>query len=258
MARGASAQVPIVLPEEPAASVSLSLRVQALYEQGKHLESLALLKEHLGRTRSDYPVWVLAARAALMLGYGNADPDSTKAWLHQAIEYGEEAKALDPDGEDGRYVTLAARGRLALAEGLPDRARLARTIEGEARDLLAIDSLHAGAHNALGRIYFEVSRLSRVERFFGRAWLGGDLLGRASWESAEYHLRRAVELQPERNFHHLDLGALLVARKRYDEARVELTKALEVPLETPEQMGFRKDARRLLDEIDRHGGGGTS
>ncbi len=159
------------------------------------------------------------------------------------------AQALNPAGENGRYVTLAARGRLALTDRPIEEAHLGREVEREALALLALDSLNAGAHNALGKVYFEIARLSRFQPFIARAWLGGGIMKRASWKAAEYRLRRAVELQPDRNYYHLDLGALVPARGRLNEARSELQEALEVPLETPQQEGFRNEARALLDRI---------
>ncbi|MHB1861436.1 MAG: hypothetical protein ACYCVL_00575 [Gemmatimonadaceae bacterium] len=248
-AGAAAAQVPVAPPAAPPVVDSLALRVQTLYKEGKQLESLELLKGHLGHAPSDYLAWVASARAALVLGYAEPDPDSAKAWLHRSIAYGEGAQALNPGGEDGRYVTLAAKGRLALIEGPIEEAHLGREVEHEALALLAIDSLNAGAHNALGKVYFEIARLSRFQRFIAHAWLGSGIINRASWKAAEYHLRCAVELQPDRNYYHLDLGALLLARGRIAEARSELQRTLEVPLETPQQQGFRNEARVLLGRI---------
>lgn len=248
----------VVPPAEAQMRDSLTVRVDSLYKKGKQLESLELLQTHVGHAPGDYGAWVMAARAALALGFADPDPDSAKAWLHRSITYGEGAQALDSAGEQGRYVTLAARGRLALVSGPVESAHLGREVEREALALLAIDSLHAGAHNALGKLYFEVARRSRFERFIARGWLGGDLIHHATWKAAEYHLRRAVELEPTRNFYHLDLGALLLARGRLDEARNELEKTLQVPLETPQQAGFRTEARALLKEIDARTGHDTT
>ena len=245
-----SAQAGVVMPNELAPSVSVALRVDELYRKGEYRESLALLEPHLGSSPSDYLAWVMASRDALALGYADPEPDSARAWLRRSITFGEGALALDAQGVDGQYVTLAAKGRLALISGSRDRARLGAEVERESLALLAIDSLYAGAHNAVGRFYFEVAKLSRIERFFARAWVGGEVVSRATWEAAERHLRRAVELQPERNFHHLDLGMLLYERGRIDEARRVLRETLEVPLETPAQEGFRREARQLLQRID--------
>lgn len=247
----ASAQSRVVPPREPQIGDSLVLRVDRLYKEGKQRESLKLLKGHLGQAPGDYAAWVRAARAALALGYADPDPDSAKAWLHRSITYGEGARALDSAGEHGRYVTLAAKGRLALISGRVESAHLGREVAHEALALLAIDSLHAGAHNALGRFYFEIARLSRLERFIATGWIGRDIIGQASWKAAEYHLRRAVALQPEVNYYRFDVGALLFARGRLEEAQSQLRNTLKVPLETPQQEGFRNEARALLKEIER-------
>ncbi len=248
------AQTHGALPPEPPALDSLALRVQTLFQQGRQRESLDLLQPHLGKADSDYLPLVLAARAALALGYADPAPDSARAWLGRAISYGEEAQSVFPAGEDARYVTLAAKGRLALISSPIQEARLGREVEREALALLAMDSTYAGADNALGRVYLEIARLSWVERLMARPWLGGGIIGRASWRAAEYHLRRAIELEPGRNFYHLDLGRLLLDRDRLAEARGELEQALTVPLETPQQQGFRSEARALLGEIDRREG----
>lgn len=250
----APAQTHGALPPQPPAIDSLSLRVQALYTLGKQQESLQLLAPHLGNAPGDYLPLVLAARAALVLGYADQNADSAKAWFHRAIAYGQRAQLLDSAGEDARYVTLAAKGRLALIESPIEKARLARQVEREALALLAMDSLYAGAHDALGRVYLEIARLSWVQRVIARAWLGGGIMDRATWKAAEYHLRRAVQLDPNRNFYRLDLASLLLARGRLAEARDELVQTLNVPLETPQQEGFRREARALLDEIARRTG----
>lgn len=247
------AQTTVVTAIPPDTGASLVQRVDSLYRQGNHEESLALLEEQLEASPHDALAETLAAREALLLGIvvSYSSSDEAKAWYYRSVEHGERALAMDSLDDDARYFTLAARGRLALVEGPRERARLGVAVDSAARALLAQDSLHAGAHNALGRLYFEVASLSWVERVFARRWMGGELVARSTWTAAENHLRRAVELQPERNLYQVDLGALYVKRDRLEEARAVLQAALEVPLEIPGQELFRDDARRLLGEIQR-------
>lgn len=252
-AQGSGVRLPTRWANDP-----LVLQVDALYAQGKQRESLEILKGHLGRAPSDYPAWVLAARAALVLGFADKNSGSADAWFNRAITYGDGAQAIDSLGEDGRYATLAARGRLALMGSPIERARLGRQVEREALALLAIDSLHAGAHNALGKVYFAIARLSPIQRFFARAWLGNDPIGRATWKAAEYHLRRTVELQAQWNFYHLDLGEPLLDRNQLHAARCQFRTAESLPLETPQQVGFRKQAQAILDQIGPHSDHGSS
>jgi tetratricopeptide (TPR) repeat protein len=245
---GAGAQVASVDGSGPAL---VTRRADSLYLAGHHEESLALLETYLASSPDDVLVEVMAAREALVLGTVDSYTDAEKAkpWYRRSIEHGERAMAMAPLDENARYVTLAAEGRLALIEGARERARLGVVVDTAARALLAQDSLYAGAHNALGHLYFEVARLSWIERIFARHWMGGDLVSRATWKAAEAHLRRAIELQPERNLYYVDLGALYVKRGRLEEARSVLEEALKVPLEIPAQQLFRDDARRLLDEV---------
>jgi tetratricopeptide (TPR) repeat protein len=244
----------------PQPDAPLAQRVDSLYGRGLHQESLALLDQRIATAPDDYLAHVLAGRAALVLGYGASQTDVPKAkeWLHRAIAYGERAMALQPLGEDGRYITLAAEGRLGLIESGFTKARLAVVVDSAARSLIAQDSMYAGAHNALGRLYLEIRSLSWVERIIARHWLGGELMSRATWEAADHELRRAVELQPGRNLYYADLGRMLIKRDSLDEARAVLQAGLKVPLEFPEEEHFRDEMRRLLARIDRRGADGDS
>jgi tetratricopeptide (TPR) repeat protein len=229
--------------------------VDSLSRAGRHGEALAILEKLLERSRDDYQVEVMAAQEELLYSFLAPDREAAKGLLRRAIPHAQRAMALEPNGEEGRYLNMAATGRLALIESSPqERARLGAVVDSAARSLLEANPLHAGAHNALGKLYSEVADLSWFSRIFARRWLGGDLVSRATWAAAEEHLRRAAELQPGRNFHLLDLGALLAKRGRREEARKVLEAALEVPLETPGQEEFRDQARRILEEIGRQDG----
>jgi tetratricopeptide (TPR) repeat protein len=232
----------------------MALVADSLYRRGEHAESYRRLEAYLERFPGEYLAWVLSARDALVLGYATPDREEAKAWLRRSIEHAGRAKALQPGGVDGLYLGLAAKGQLSLIEGPRTRAQLGAQVAREARALLALDSTYASAHNALGRVYMEVASLSWMERLGARVLMGGDVVGQATWENAERHLRRAVELQPMRNYHVLDLGVLLVHRKRFEEARRVLEQALATPLEVPAQEGYRQDARRWLEKM-REGGG---
>lgn len=247
-------------PRLPELDAPLVQRVDSLYHEGLHKESLTLLDNHLRAHPDDYRAQVLAGRAALALAIGASysDTKEAKMWFHKAIAYGKRALAIEPLGEEGRYITMASEGRLALIEGGPTQARLGAVVDTAARSLLAEDSLNAGAHDALGRLYYEIRTLSWIKRITAKHWLGSKLMSRATWKAAEHELRRAVQLDPGRNRYYVDLGMLLVKRHRFDEARAVLEAGLKVPLHFPEEAHFRDDMRRLLAEIDGHGAKGAS
>lgn len=260
---GAAAQRPVAVPP-PAPlgpigppSASVTEVDDSLFSAGKHEEALDYLEGYLKAHPTDYVAEKLAAREALVLAIAQSasNADSAKQTFRRAISHGKRATAMDSLDEDSRYYTMAAEGRLGLLGGGPsERAHAAVEVDKAARGLLKLDSLNAGAHNALGRLYFEIASLSWVERLFARPLLGGDLISRSNWESAEKQLRRAVQLDPRRNLYLVDLGALLMKRKHFEEARTVLDSAVDLPLEFAGEELFRDRARHLLDEIARQTG----
>lgn len=226
-----------------------ALYADSLYREGEHLASLTYLESVLSAAPDPYPLRILAAREALVLGYVAGRSDEAKRRFAEAIDHGSAALVARPDDTDARYLVLGAKGRLALIEGLPRNLHLGMEVESEALALLSRVPDHAGAHNALGRLYLELASLSFVERLAATPFGGRALISRATWEAAERHLRRATVLDPAKNFHWLDLGHLLALRERDQEARSALETALRIPLEIPAQEGFRREARVWLEDL---------
>ena len=76
----------------------------------------------------------------------------------------------------------------------------------------------------------------------------------ASWENAETHLRRAVELDPDAIVHHLELGRMYLWTDRPVEARTSLLKSRRLPVLGPEDVIFKREAGELLQELEEGGG----
>ena len=58
-------------------------------------------------------------------------------------------------------------------------------------------------------------RLSGLSRFFAKSFLGAGIFGKASWEEAISNMEKAVELDPGRIYHRLELAEIYADRKRY-------------------------------------------
>jgi FimV-like protein len=95
-----------------------------------------------------------------------------------------------------------------LTVGVRDRVKYANEIRALALEALKIDANHPGALHVLGMWNAEVMRLNGFERFFARNFLGGKVFGEASWKEAVANLERAVEVDPERLVHRLDLAEI--------------------------------------------------
>jgi tetratricopeptide (TPR) repeat protein len=219
-----------------------------LYMAGEPEAALDRLRDHLTDEPDDYGALWRAVRSAVVLAIREDDYLEQNAWLDPAIVRGDHAVELRPDGLDGIYWRGVAAGRRAMNAGPGYAVELAGVVYDDAHAILAVDSLHGGAHNMLGKLNFEVMSLSRIKRLIARTFMGNDALDNASWEDAEYHLRRAAELWPDFVLFHFDLARLYEKRGPRELAIRELAHALALPSVRPTDRRFQNQARELLEE----------
>jgi tetratricopeptide (TPR) repeat protein len=174
-------------------------------------------------------------RAAIaLLDQGEQIPDSIESperdsLFARAERLAHRSVAADSNGAEGHFTLAAAVGRASLTMGKKERIRRAKVIRDEALRTIEIDPGHDGAYHVLGRWNAEIMRLSGLSRFFAKSFLGAGIFGQASWEAAIGNLQRAVELDPARIYHRLELARIYADRKRYQEARDQLGRIEALP-----------------------------
>ena len=218
-----------------------------LYTAGEPLLAYERLLELLGDDPTNYDVLWRVARAGVAVGVGREGTRAQNPYLDTALHFGRIAVEQRPDGVLGIYWRAAAAGRRALNAGPRYSLELAQLVYDDAHTLLQMDSLHAGAHNMLGKLNFEVMILSRVQRFIARVWYGSDTVGQMSWANAEAHLTRATELEPDNVLYLYDLGHFYHRRGRHEEAAAALSRALELPASQPVDPMLQEWASALLE-----------
>lgn len=233
-----------------AAVSAVAARVDTLIASGDAAASMAAAEAALARWPDAYELHWRAARAATALSLISHGQEARQDSLYRAaIAHAQAAVDLRPDGLDGLYWRVASKGRLSLSADARGAADLASQIDREARALLALDSLHAGAHNALGRLNLEIMILPRWKRTAGRLILGGALDG-MSWETAERHLFRAVQLEPGNALYVRDLGALHYHLDRPTAARILFERLQDHRGLLPWDEVFRDEARLMLADLE--------
>lgn len=159
-----------------------------------------------------------AAREATALGVTDADPERRKGWLMLAEEAARDAVGVDSLSAGAQYWLAASLGLRADVEGGRTKIALAREAYEVAKRTLELDPDHAGAHHIVGRLHSGAKRLGWASRMIARGLGLGGILDEASWESAEVHMRRAAEAEPETLVNVYELGKLLVEQlERPDE-----------------------------------------
>jgi tetratricopeptide (TPR) repeat protein len=176
--------------------------------------------------------WKLA-RDDYWLG-GHATAAEQRAFYEQGIEAGRKASALQPDRPEGYFWMGANMGALAESFGLRQGIKYRKPIKEALETVLRLDPAfqQGSADRALGRWYFKVPHL-----------FGG------SHKLSEEHLKNSLKYSPQSSASHFFLAELYLDDDRKADARAELQKVLDSPLDpewTPEDAEFKEKARKLL------------
>jgi tetratricopeptide (TPR) repeat protein len=180
--------------------------------------------------------WKLA-RADYWIGTHAAEAEGRK--IHEeGIDAGRKAIAVEPNRPDGYFWMAANMGALAESHGMLQGRKYRKPIKEALETVLRIDPafLQGSADRALGRWYFKVPGL------FG----GSD-------KEAENHLRASLKYNAHSTSSLFFLAEVLLDSGRKADARAELQKVLDAPLDdpewTPENKEYKEKARALLARI---------
>jgi tetratricopeptide (TPR) repeat protein len=176
--------------------------------------------------------WKLA-RADYWLG-GHAPDAERRAFFEQGIDAGRKAAMLEPKRPEGYFWMAANMGALAESFGLRQGIKYRKPIKDALETVLRLDAAfqQGSADRALGRWYFKVPRL-----------FGG------SRAKAEQHLRASLMYNPTSTASHFFLAEVLLDDGRTAEARAELQKVIDAPLDPewiPEDREFKEKAKARL------------
>jgi tetratricopeptide (TPR) repeat protein len=224
-------------------------QADALYFAGQAEEAFELLKAHLLEQPDDYEALWRVARSTLVVGVSVEGNLQQNLWFDEGMRFADRAVSLRPKGIEGRYWRGAVTGRRALNAAAEYGAELAQTAYEDALAILEVDPHHGGAHNILGKIYFEIMSMSRIERWLGRTFVRTDVLRTSSWERAEHHLETAAESWPDWVVFQYDLAELYRKRGREDEAREAYARVVGMPSLHPSDPALQRDAELKLEDL---------
>ena len=236
----------------PAQEAQIARGIEAA-EARRPTDALAYYESALRVDSTNYEANWRAARA--LIDIGKQTPDDRKSAARdslyaQAERYARRAVTANPDGADGHFILSAAIGRASLTKGKKERVQRAAEIRSEALRAIALDPDHDGAYHVLGRWHAEIMRLSGIQRFFAKSFLGGAIFNEASWDKAVENLRKAVSLAPQNIYHRYDLAEVYVDRKEYAKAREQLVRIGELPVKDVMDPTYKAQAAALLKSIE--------
>ncbi len=192
--------------------------------------------DRLKRNPRDFEAAWKLARADYWLGT-HTPGDEGKTLLEDGITAARAAVAVDANRSEGHFWIAANMGALAESHGLRQGLKYRSEIKNELLTVLKLDPAfqQGSADRALGRWYFKVPGL-----------FGG------SNKKSEEHLRKSLTYNPNSSASHFFLAETLLDMDRKADARAELQKVIDSPLDpgwTPEDKEFKEKARKLLSTL---------
>jgi tetratricopeptide (TPR) repeat protein len=184
------------------------------------------------------------------IGESLTDANQKKELFRKGERFARRAVAADSTNGDAWFHLARALGRTALSVGVRDRVRYAVEIRRSAQRSLALHPDHAGALHVLGMWNAEVKRLSGFELFFARNFLGGGVLGQANWKDAVSYMERAVEVDPDRIAHKLDLAGIYATTGEKEKARATYESVISATTRTDfNDPLYKKQAEDALKKL---------
>ncbi|MFC1725860.1 tetratricopeptide repeat protein [candidate division KSB1 bacterium] len=173
--------------------------------------------------------------------------EDKKALYEKGVEFGHKAVALNPDHAEGHLRLAISTGRLALFHGGKTKIRMSKQVKAQIDTVKMLDPDHFLGYYVIGRWHREISGLSFLLKAAAKIIYGG--VPKASKEEAIANFEKTVELNPAFIEGNVALANMYIKKKRYEEARMLLRKAIDSPKMYMNDDDFKKEAEETLEKI---------
>jgi tetratricopeptide (TPR) repeat protein len=217
-----------------AGAISHAQSVDQLLAKGKAFEKKfepkAALEPYLAAEKLEPQNPRILVLIARQYRYLMSDAPTTEEKLrlgHIAEDYSMRAAAAGPNDSDAQLAIGITLGK--MAPYLPSKQQVAASprIKESADKALVLDPRNDTAWHVLGRWNRVLADTNAVKRALAGILFGK--LPKGSYEEAEHDMKKAIELNPNRLMHYIELGRIYAQMGRKDDARFYINKGLEMP-----------------------------
>lgn len=247
-----------LLATAPVAFPPATLRAQspaehvAVGDRERDTNPVAALAHYEAALKSDpnnYDALARGAYAAVEAGKLSNDKDQRTQLYNKGEQMARRAVQVRPADAEGHFALAAALGRRAQTMGSRDRVRFAGEVRAQALEALKYNPRHAGALHVMGMWNAEVMRLNGVSRFMAKNFLGGRVFASASWHDAQRYLEEAVQVEPNRLTHRIDLASVYLDRGDKARAQEQLDFIAAAPVREAGDAQLKREADAMRSRL---------
>ena len=164
-----------------------------------------------------------------------------------ALEYGQRAAALAPNDSDAQLSTAISYGKMLPLMGVKEQIEASRHIKEKADMAIRLNPNNDLAWHVLGRWHRVLSDVSLLKRSMASLAYGG--LPQTTTEEAVKCFEKAIEINPNRLIHYIELGRAYAQMKRVAEARRFIEKGLAMPDVEKDDPDTKRRGRETLAKL---------
>lgn len=164
-----------------------------------------------------------------------------------SLQYAQHAALLAPDLAEAQLSVAISYGKLLPLMGRKEQVETSSRIKNAVDRALDLDPRNDLAWHILGRWNRVLADVSGLKRALAGAIYGG--LPKGSNEEAERCLQRAIELNPTRLMHYVELGRVYAQMGRTDDARRLIDKGLSMPNVDKDDYETKARGRETLAQL---------
>jgi len=164
-----------------------------------------------------------------------------------SLEYANRAATLAPNNAEAQLSPAISYGKMLPFMGSKDQVNAAPRIKAAVDRALELDPTNDNAWHILGRWNRVLADVNGVKRALAKALYGG--LPVTTNEAAEKCLLKAIEINPNRCIHHIELGRIYAEMGRKEEARKCIQDGLAMPNKEKDDPEMKEIGRQLLQKL---------
>jgi tetratricopeptide (TPR) repeat protein len=164
-----------------------------------------------------------------------------------ALDYSVRAAAAGPQDAEAQLATAITLGKMLPILPTKEQVAASPRIKASVDKALALNPKDDTAWHVLGRWNRVLADVNSVKRALATVIYGG--LPKGSIEEAEHDMKKAMQLNPNRLMHYIELGRIYAQMGKNDEARFYINKGLAMPDSEKDDPETKQRGRETLAKL---------